>query len=121
MFLPVLAVGTRLAFRRSGLTLPEHFVFNCYLYAVTCLAFVPFLFATLGDPAPWKDALIALYLVLCVVYYAWACRGLFGRTLGVAVKAVLVFASAYVVYTMLVFVAIGVAIGYQAAGAGAGG
>jgi hypothetical protein len=115
VFLPVLALGTRLAFRRSGLTLPEHFVFNCYIYAVTCLAFLPIMLATLGEPGSWATALFWLFLVACTGYYAWACLGLFGRTIGVAVKAVVVFAAAYVVYSLLVFAAIGVAIGYQAA------
>lgn len=121
VFLPVLALGTRLAFRRGELTLPEHFVFNTYVYAVTCLAFVPILFATLGEPTAWKAALFWAYIVVCLCYYAWACRDLFGRTFGVAVKALVVILAAYVVYSLLVFVAIGAAIGYQAARANAGG
>lgn len=120
VLLPVREVGTRLAFRRGAPTPAEHFVFNCYVYAVTCLALVPVLLATLGEPTPWQEALIWIYLALCVGYYALACRSLFRRTVGVAVKAVVIFAAAYVVYSLLVFTAIGIAIGYQAARTGAG-
>jgi hypothetical protein len=121
VFLPVLALGTRLAFRRSGLTLPEHFVFNTYVYAVTCLACMPIIVATLGDSAPWKTALYWTFVAASVGYFAWACRDLFGRTIGVAVKALAVFLGAYLVYSVLAFAAIGLAIGYQAARTNAGG
>jgi hypothetical protein len=121
LMLPLLALGSRLAFRRSDLTLPEHLVFNSYVYAVSCLGFVPILFATLGGPAPWKMALIWIYVAAGTAYYAWACRKMFGRTFGVTAKALVVFLGAYVVYSVLTFAAFGAALGYQAARANAGG
>lgn len=114
VFPPVLALGTRLALRRSELTLPEHLVFNTYVYTVTCLGFGPILFATLGEPTAWKGALFWAYIAASVCYYAWACRDMFGRTIGVTLKALVVYFGAYLVYSILAFTAIGLAIGYQA-------
>jgi hypothetical protein len=121
LMLPLLALGSRLVFRRSDLTLPEHLVFNSYVYAVGCLGFVPILFTTLGEPTPWKMALVWAYMAAGTAYYVWACRQMFGRTVGVTAKALVVFLGAYVVYSLLTFAAIGIALGYQAARANAGG
>lgn len=120
VFLPLLALGTRLAFRRSGMTLPEHFVFNTYVYAVTSLGFIPILLATLGEPSALKQALFWGYIIASVTYFAWACRAMFGRTIGVTFWSILVFLGAYVIYSMLTFLAIGLAIGLQSARANGG-
>lgn len=120
VFLPLLALGTRIAFRRSDLTLPEHFVFNTYVYATICLGFPPILVATLGEPAPWKTFLFWAYMAGSIGYYAWACRSMFQRTFAGTIKALAVFLVAYLVYSLITFATIGLAIGYQAARAGAG-
>lgn len=121
VFLPLLALGTRLAFRHSDMTLPEHFVFNSYVYTVICLGFVPILFMTLGEPSALTQAVFWGYIVASVAYFVWACREMFGRTLGVTVWSMVVFLGAYVIYSLLTFVAIGLAIGYQATRVNAGG
>jgi hypothetical protein len=121
VFLPLLAIGTRLAFRRSKLTLPEHFVFNTYVYAVITLGFVPFLFGTLGEPTPWTRALLWAYVVVCLVYFAQACRSMFGSTVGVTLLSAIVFLGSYMLYTLISFVVIGIALAFQAAQAGAAG
>lgn len=121
VFLPLLALGTRLAFRHSDMTLPEHFVFNSYVYTVICLGFVPILFMTLGEPSAMTQAVFWGYMIASVVYFVWACREMFGRTIGVIVWSMVVFLGAYVIYSMLTFIAIGLAIGYQATRVNAGG
>lgn len=74
--IPFLALYSRLIFRKSGLNLTEHLVFNTYVYAHQNLLSLAVVGVWLV-PGDSTGAILGASLILLTAYYVFACRQFF--------------------------------------------
>ncbi|HEX8830071.1 MAG TPA: DUF3667 domain-containing protein [Longimicrobium sp.] len=104
---PFSALATRLLFRRAGMNLAEHAVFNLYAYAHTSLFFVAALVAGMAAGISYESS-TGVYLLLTVAYIGWAAQGFFQmRLLPALLRSAVAMFLTSLVYSVVVVAGIG--------------
>ncbi len=108
---PFSAIATRLLFRRAGMNVAEHAVFNLYAYAHVSLLFVASLLAGVAVGFSY-EASTGLFMLLTTLYVGWAAQGFFQMRL---LPAMLLAAAATLLTTVVYSAAVVVALGVYTA------
>jgi hypothetical protein len=73
---PFAALATRVLFRRAGMNIAEHAVFNLYAYAHTSLLFIAAILLGTAAGVSYETS-TGVYLLLTAAYVGWAAQGFF--------------------------------------------